>query len=53
VCGTRYGQGRCTVLWISVDNGGWMLLPHGVPALSVHLAPDEFTSMLNKLQEKM
>ena len=52
-CGTRYGHGRCTILWIKVKDGEWMLLPHGVPSLAVHLSTDEMATMLNRLREKL
>lgn len=51
VKGTRYGHGTCTVLWIKASDSGWVLLPHGVPALAVHLPPSEFTTMLDGLRE--
>jgi len=52
-CGTRYGQGLCTILWIKVKDSEWVLLPHGVPSLAVHLSTDELTTMLNRLREKL
>lgn len=51
--GTRYGHGRCTVLWIRVRNGSWVLLPHGMPNLAVHLPAQEFAAMLDGLRAKM
>lgn len=51
--GTRYGHGRCTVLWIKVSDGSWVLLPHGVPNLAVHLTAQEFVAMLDGLRAKM
>jgi hypothetical protein len=36
-CGKRYGHGLCTVLWIKASDNGWVLLPHGMPDLAVHL----------------
>jgi hypothetical protein len=53
VSGTRYGQGWCTVLWIKVKDSEWVLLPHGMPSLAVHLSTDELTTMLNRLREKL
>jgi hypothetical protein len=53
VQGRRYGHRVCTVLWIKASDGGWALLPHGVPSLAVHLPATEFTTMLNKLQDKL
>lgn len=52
-CGTRYGHGCCTILWIKSQDDEWVLLPHGVPNLAVHLSADELTTMLNRLQEKL
>ncbi|MGH3603420.1 MAG: hypothetical protein ACRDQI_05270 [Pseudonocardiaceae bacterium] len=52
-CGTRYGHGQCTILWIKVKDSEWMLLPHGVPSLAVHLSTDELTTMLDRLREKL
>lgn len=51
--GMRYGHGRCTVLWIKDGDNGWVLLPHGVPNLAVHLPSDELTTMLDNLREKL
>lgn len=53
VCGTRYGHGRCTILWIKEKNGEWVLLPHGLPSLAVHLSTEELTAMLDRLREKL
>jgi hypothetical protein len=53
VCGTRYGHGLCTILWIKAKDSEWVLLPHGVPNLAVHLSTDEMVIMLNRLREKM
>lgn len=52
-CGTRYGYGPCTILWIKVNDSEWALLPHGVPSLAVHLSTDELTTMLHRLREKL
>ncbi|MGH3694441.1 MAG: hypothetical protein ACRDRX_10740 [Pseudonocardiaceae bacterium] len=52
-CGTRYGHGLCTILWIKVKDSEWMLLPHGVPSLAVHLSTEELTTMLDGLREKL
>jgi hypothetical protein len=41
------------VLWIRAGDGGWVLLPHGMPTLAVHLSATEFTSMLNGLRDKL
>lgn len=53
VLGTRYGDGTCTVLWIKASDNGWVLLPHGMPTLAVHLSVHEFTTMLNGLRERL
>ncbi|MGH3940168.1 MAG: hypothetical protein ACRDTG_16355 [Pseudonocardiaceae bacterium] len=53
VCGTRYGHGLCTILWIKVNDDEWVLLPHGVPSLAVHLSTGELTTMLDRLREKL
>lgn len=50
---TRYGHGWCTVLWIKTANTGWVLLPHGMPSLAVHLPLPELTAMLDGLREKL
>lgn len=52
-CGTRYGHGLCTVLWIRVKDSEWMLLPHGVPSLAVRLSTEELAAMLDRLREKL
>jgi hypothetical protein len=52
VQGTRYGHGACTVLWIKASGNGWVLLPHGVPSLAVHLPMDEFTTMRDGLRKR-
>ncbi|MFN2494751.1 MAG: hypothetical protein ABR608_02415 [Pseudonocardiaceae bacterium] len=52
-CGTRYGHGLCTVLWLKAKDGEWVLLPHGVPSLAVHLSTDELSTMLDRLREKL
>jgi hypothetical protein len=52
-CGLRYGYGFCNVLWIKVGDRGWVLLPHGVPNLAVHLSSDEFGTMLDRLRDKL
>jgi hypothetical protein len=51
--GRRYGHGRCTVLWIKAGDNGWMLLPHGVPDLAVHLPTDELVTMIDRLRDKL
>ncbi|MGH3688415.1 MAG: hypothetical protein ACRDRU_04775 [Pseudonocardiaceae bacterium] len=53
VQGTRYGHGWCTVLWIKTPDGGWVLLPHGMPNLAIHLSAKELTTMLNGLRDKL
>lgn len=53
VQGIRYGHGACTILWIKASDEGWVLLPHGMPNLAVHLAVDEFTTMLDSLQQRL
>jgi hypothetical protein len=53
VQGTRYGHGACTVLWIKASDNGWVLLPHGMPTLAVHLSANEFATMLNRLGGKL
>ncbi len=53
VKGTRYGHGACTVLWIKASDNSWVLLPHGVPTLAVHLPASEFTAMLDGLRERL
>ena len=53
VCGTRYGHGLCTILWIKARDNEWMLLPHGVPSLAVHLSTNELSRMLDRLREKL
>jgi hypothetical protein len=52
-CGIRYGHGFCNILWIKVHDNEWMLLPHGVPSLAVHVSTDELTTMLGRLREKL
>ncbi|MGH3931515.1 MAG: hypothetical protein ACRDTF_16270 [Pseudonocardiaceae bacterium] len=52
-CGTRYGHGHCTILWLKAENNEWVLLPHGVPSLAVHLSTDELTTMLDRLRAKL
>jgi hypothetical protein len=52
-CGIRYGHGFCTILWIRVGDNGWVLLPHGMPDLAVHLSGDEFVTMLDRLQDEL
>ena len=52
-CGTRYGHGACTVLWIKASDNGWVLLPHGVPDLAVHLPAEEFITMLDRLRDRL
>ncbi|HEY6424378.1 MAG TPA: hypothetical protein VIY28_14250 [Pseudonocardiaceae bacterium] len=51
--GIRRGQGACTVLWIKACDHGWVLLPHGVPDLAVHLPEQELVTMLDRLRDKM
>ncbi len=53
VLGTRYGHGDCTVLWIKASDNGWVLLPHGMPTLAIHLPAHEFTTMLDGLRERL
>ncbi len=53
VQGTRYGHGRCTVLWIKGSDGDWVLLPHGMPNLAVHLPLNELMAMLEGLRGKL
>lgn len=53
VQGTRYGHGACTVLWIKTSDDGWVLLPHGMPTLAVHLPVREFTTMLDGLRDRL
>jgi hypothetical protein len=53
VCGIRYGHGFCTVLWIKSSDNGWVLLPHGMPDLAVHLPSDELVTMLDRLRDKL
>ncbi len=56
VCGTRHGHGpsdACTVLWIKTGDHGWVLLPHGMPDLAVHLPTHEFITMLDRLRDKL
>ncbi|MCA1704775.1 MAG: hypothetical protein LC808_16530 [Actinobacteria bacterium] len=52
-CGIRYGHGPCTLLWIKTGDHGWVLLPHGVPALAVHLTEQELITMLERLRDKL
>ncbi|MGH3547515.1 MAG: hypothetical protein ACRDQU_05220 [Pseudonocardiaceae bacterium] len=52
-CGTRYGHGLCTILWIKTGDYGWVLLPHGMPDLAVHLPADELVTMLDRLRDKL
>ncbi len=52
-CGTRYGHGLCNILWIKAKGNEWMLLPHGMPSLAVHLSTGELTTMLDRLREKL
>jgi hypothetical protein len=52
-CGIRYGHGLCTVLWIKTGDHGWVLLPHGMPDLAVHLPEQELVTMLNRLRNKL
>ncbi|MDQ3760567.1 MAG: hypothetical protein M3460_02360 [Actinomycetota bacterium] len=51
--GIRYGHGLCTILWIRVKDSEWMLLPHGMPSLAIHITRDELTTMLDRLREKL
>jgi hypothetical protein len=43
----------CTVLWIKAGDHGWVLLPHGVPDLAVHLPEQEFLTMLDRLRDML
>jgi hypothetical protein len=52
-CGIRYGHGFCNVLWIKASDNGWVLLPHGMPNLAVHLPIDELVTMLDGLRAKL
>jgi hypothetical protein len=52
-CGIRYGQGRCTILWIKVRDNEWVLLPHGLPHLAIHISTDELIAMLDRLRSKL
>ncbi len=52
-CGRRYGHGLCTVLWIKASDNGWVLLPHGMPDLAVHLSTDDLVTMLDRLRDKL
>jgi len=52
-CGTRYGHGCCTILWIKVRDNEWVLLPHGLPELAVHVSTDELMAMLDRLRDKL
>lgn len=52
-CGRRYGHGLCTLLWIKAGDHGWVLLPHGMPDLAVHVPHDELISMLDRLRAKL
>jgi hypothetical protein len=52
-CGRRYGHGACTVLWIKVSDDGWVLLPHGMPDLAVHLSTGDLVTMLDRLRDKL
>jgi len=52
-CGTRYGHGCCTIIWIKVQSNEWVLLPHGIPELAVHLSADELSAMLDRLRAKL
>jgi hypothetical protein len=49
----RYGHGLCTILWIKVKDSEWVLLPHGVPGLAIHITRDELIAMLDRLREKL
>lgn len=51
--GMRYGYGPCTVLWIKDGDNGWVLLPHGVPTLAVHVPSADLRTMLDNLREKL
>ncbi len=53
VQGTRYGHGACTVLWIKASGDGWVLLPHGMPTLAVHLSANELANMIDGLRDKL
>jgi hypothetical protein len=52
-CGTRYGQGRCTILWIKAQDNEWVLLPHGMLELAIHISTDELTAMVDRLRDKL
>lgn len=52
-CGIRYGHGPCTVLWIKAGDHGWVLLPHGVPGLAVHLPEQELITVLDRLRDML
>lgn len=51
--GIRHGHGFCTVLWIKSSDNGWVLLPHGMPDLAVHLQVDELVTMLSRLRDNL
>lgn len=52
-CGTRYGHGLCTILRIKAEDSEWMLLPHGLPSLAIHLSKEELATMLDSLRKKL
>jgi hypothetical protein len=51
--GIRYGHGLCTILWIKVKDSEWVLLPHGVPSLAIHITREELSTMLDRLRDKL
>lgn len=51
--GIRYGHGLCTILWIKVKDCEWVLLPHGLPSLAIHITREELATMLDRLREKL
>jgi hypothetical protein len=52
-CGFRHEHGTCTVLWIKTGDHGWVLLPHGMPDLAVHLSTHELVTMLDRLRDNL
>ncbi len=48
--GAAVTNGRGTVHPI---DDGWVLLPHGMPNLAVHLPATELITMLDSLQERL
>ncbi|MGH3781328.1 MAG: methyltransferase domain-containing protein [Pseudonocardiaceae bacterium] len=39
--------------WLAQAAPGWVLLPHGMPDLAVHLPIDELVAMLDRLRDKL